>query len=116
MLKISNFLLKYISWWGILYNVGILESAELGDAMKNLSLLTWLSQLALSVAVPPIGFVWLGVWLKSRFSWGIWVVIVCVVLGLVFALDGLRYSLKLMERLAKNETEPETRISFNEHD
>ena len=89
---------------------------ELGDTMKNLSLLTWLSQLALSVAVPLLGFIWLGVWLKSRFAWGIWIVIVCVVLGLVFAMDGLRYSLKLMERLAKNETEQETRISFNEHD
>ena len=84
--------------------------------MKNLSLLTWLSQLALSVAVPLLGFIWLGVWLRNRFSWGIWIVIVCVVLGLVFAMDGLRYSLKLMERLAKNETEQETRISFNEHD
>ena len=89
---------------------------ELGDTMKNLSLLTWLSQLALSVAVPLLGFIWLGVWLRSRFAWGIWIVIVCVVLGLVFAMDGLRYSLKLMERLAKNETEQETRISFNEHD
>lgn len=84
--------------------------------MKNLSLLTWLSQLALSVAVPLLGFIWLGVWLRSRFAWGIWIVIVCVVAGLVFAMDGLRYSLKLMERLAKNETEQETRISFNEHD
>lgn len=84
--------------------------------MKNLSLLVWLTQLALSVAVPLVGFVWLGVWLKSQFSWGAWVIIVCVILGLIFAIDGLRYSLKLMERLAKNETDETSKVSFNDHD
>lgn len=84
--------------------------------MKNLSLLVWLTQLALSVAVPLVGFVWLGVWLKSQFAWGTWVIIVCVILGLIFAIDGLRYSLKLMERLAKNETQETSKVSFNDHD
>ena len=83
--------------------------------MKNLSLLVWLSQLALSVAMPLAGFVWLGVWLNNQFSWGVWIVVVCTILGLVFAVDGLRYSLKLMERLAKKETDEPSTISFNDH-
>lgn len=84
--------------------------------MKNLSLLVWLTQLALSVAVPLVGFVWLGVWLRSRFAWGVWIILVCVAVGLVFAIDGLRYSLKLMDGLAKNETDETCKISFNDHD
>ena len=84
--------------------------------MKNLGLLTWISQLALSVVVPLIGFIWLGVWLRNRFAFGIWIVIVCVVFGLVFAFDGLRYSLKLMERLVKKDPDQSPKISFNEHD
>ena len=84
--------------------------------MKNLSLLVWLTQLGLSVAVPLAGFVLLGVWLHDRFGWGLWIVIVCAVFGLIFAAEGLRSSLKTMERLAKNETKEKPPVSFNEHD
>lgn len=84
--------------------------------MKNLSLLVWLTQLGLSVAVPLAGFVLLGVWLHDRFGWGLWIVIVCAAFGLIFAAEGLRSSLKTMERLAKNETKEKPPVSFNEHD
>ena len=36
--------------------------------MKDLSLLVWLTQLGLSVAVPLAGFILLAVWLRSRFG------------------------------------------------
>ena len=84
--------------------------------MKNLSLLVWLTQLALSVVTPLVGFIWLGVWLQSRYHWGAWIILVCVALGVIFAIDGLRYSLKLMARLAKNETEETQKLSFNDHE
>ena len=84
--------------------------------MKNLSLLVWLTQLGLSVAVPLAGFVWLGVWLRSRFDWGVWVIIVCGVIGLALAVDGLRHSLKLMERIAKKEPEDAPGVCFNDHE
>ena len=84
--------------------------------VKNLSLLVWLSQLGFSVVVPLVGFIWLGIWLRSQFDWGVWVVVVAVILGLVFAIDGLRYSLRLMDRLAKKESEEYQSISFNDHD
>lgn len=83
--------------------------------MKNLSLIVWLSQLALSVVVPPVCLIGLGIWLRSL-GWGTWVVIVAAVLGIVFAVDGLRYSLKLMNRQAKDETEDNPGLSFNEHE
>lgn len=84
--------------------------------MKNMSLLLWLTQLGVSVAMPLIGLIWLGVWLKNRFGWGGWIVAVCAILGIVFAIDGLRYSLRLMDRSAKSETREDNTISFNEHD
>lgn len=71
--------------------------------MKNLSLLVWLTQLGLSVVVPLIGFVLLGVWLNNRFSLGSWVNVVCVILGLVCAADGLRTSLKAMLQTAEGD-------------
>ena len=84
--------------------------------MKNLSLLVWLTQLALSVVMPLVGLIVLGVWLNSQFSLGVWVIIVCAILGVIFAIDGLRYSLRLMDRQAKQETKETQIISYNDHD
>ncbi len=84
--------------------------------MKNLSLLTWLTQLGLNVALPPTGWISLAYWLKDRFSLGNWVFWIAGGLGLVFALNGLRVSLKAMERLSKDGTEKEKPVSFNDHD
>lgn len=73
--------------------------------MKNLSLLVWFSQLAISVAVPLGGAVWLSVWLYNRYQLGAWVIVLGVLLGLWWAIDGLRTSLKAMERLARQDSE-----------
>lgn len=84
--------------------------------MKNIHLLIWLTQLGISVAVPLGGFIWLAVWLRQRFDLGIWVVIAGVVLGVICAIDGLRKSLKTMERMAKEKKEDKPPISFNDHE
>ena len=73
--------------------------------MKNLSLLVWFTQLAVSVAVPLGGAVWLCVWLYNKYQLGVWVIIFGVALGLYLAVDGLRTSLKAMEQLAKRDAE-----------
>ncbi len=84
--------------------------------MKNLSLLVWLSQLGLSVALPLGGFILLGVWLHNRFNWGSWIIIVCAVVGVICAIDGLRTSLKAMSRMAKEDKKEQPPVSFNDHD
>lgn len=84
--------------------------------MKNISLLVWLSQLGLSVFVPLGGFIFLGVWLYNRFSWGIWIIILCTLIGVICAIDGFRQSLKAMERLARDEAGEDVPVSFNEHE
>ena len=68
--------------------------------MKNLSLLVWFTQLGISVAVPLCGAVWFSVWLHQKFSLGPWVIAVGIIIGVYGAVDGLRTSLKAMERLA----------------
>ena len=85
--------------------------------MKNLNLLIWLTQLGISVAVPMGGFVLLAVWLRQRFDWGVWVVIAGVAVGLICAVNGLRNSLKAMERMAKDKKEDlPPPVSFNDHE
>lgn len=83
--------------------------------MKDLQLLTWLTQLGLSTAVPLAGFVLLGVWLRNRFDLGLWVLFAGIGLGLLFAIDGFCRSLKVLGEMSrtKEKTPP---VSYGEHD
>lgn len=82
--------------------------------MKDLSLLVFLSQLGLTVALPLGGFVLLGAWLRQQLGLGVWVVIVSVVLGLLIAAQGLVSMLRTMDRMAKEKKD--TPLSYNDHD
>ena len=84
--------------------------------MKNVNLLIWLTQLGISVAVPLGGFIWLAVWLRQRFGLGVWVVLAGVFVGIVCAIDGMRTSLKAMERMSKDKTDEPPPVSFNDHE
>ena len=83
--------------------------------MKDLSLLIWLSQLGLSVVLPLAGSVLLALWLRDTCGWGNWVIWVGVGLGIVWAIDGFRVSLKAMERLSDRKKKDPPPISFNDH-
>ena len=50
--------------------------------MKDLSLLVWLTQLGLSVALPPVCFILLAVWLRDSCGWGGWVLWAGIGLGI----------------------------------
>ena len=84
--------------------------------MKNVNLLIWLTQLGVSVAVPLGGFIWLGIWLRQQFDLGIWVVLTGIFVGIVCAVDGLRISLKAMERMSKEKSEEPPPVSSNDHE
>lgn len=84
--------------------------------MKDLNLLVWLTQLGLSVALPLAGFILLALWLRSRFDWGDWVLWAGIAVGVICAVDGLRNSLKIMDRLSGGKKDDEPPVSFNEHD
>ena len=83
--------------------------------MKDLSLLVWLTQLGLSVALPPAAFIFLAVWLNRSFGWGQWVIWVGIAVGFICAIQGFRDSLKLLERLSAGKDKDDPGVSFNEH-
>ncbi len=85
--------------------------------MKDLVLIIWLTQLGLSVALPPVCFTLAAFWLRDSMGWGDWVIWIGVILGVVSAVNGLRDSLKAMERLTrKDRKDPPPPVSFNDHD
>ena len=84
--------------------------------MKKMTLLIWITQLGISVVAPLGGFVLLAVWLRNALGWGDWVIVVGVILGIICAVDGLRASLKAMERMSKDKKEEIPPVSFNDHD
>ena len=84
--------------------------------MKNLTLLTWVTQLGLSVAVPPAGFLLLALWLRNSCGWGNWVLWVGIVLGLIGAIQGLITGLEAMRRMSAEEKKDPPPLSYNDHD
>lgn len=84
--------------------------------MKDLSMLVWLSQLGLSVALPPAVLIWLAVWLRDRFGWGQWVIWVGIGLGLYCAVTGFISSLRTLSQMTKDKKQDTPAVSFNDHD
>ncbi|MBQ9980918.1 MAG: AtpZ/AtpI family protein [Oscillospiraceae bacterium] len=85
--------------------------------MKDVNLLIWLVQLGISVAVPLVGFILLGVWLHNSREWGSWVVIAGVIFGISGSVSGLRSSLQYLNKASKsNDEDNSSVISYNEHD
>ncbi len=86
--------------------------------MKDIKLIVWITQLGVAVVFPLAGAVLLAVWLRDRYGWGDWVVVAGIVLGVIGAVDGLRTSLKTMERLSKEKKKDDgpKPLSFNDHD
>lgn len=83
--------------------------------MKDLSLLVWLTQLGLSVAIPPAALILLAVWLQNRFGWGNWVIWIAVVIGIYCGITGLISSLRALSKIAGDKKQ-DYPISFNDHE
>lgn len=84
--------------------------------MKDLNLLVWLTQLGLGVAVPPVVFILLAVWLRNRFDWGNWVIWVAIILGIYCAVTGFISSMKTLSAMSGKKKQDEPAVSFNDHD
>lgn len=84
--------------------------------MKEYTLLIWLTQLGLSVAMPPVLLILLADWLRKAYGWGSWVIWAAIILGVILAIDGLRTSLKLMARLGEGKKKDNQQpVSYNDH-
>lgn len=84
--------------------------------MKEMSLLVWLSQLGLSVAIPPALLIWLAVFLRDHFCWGQWVIWVGIVLGIYCAVVRFVSALRSVSHLTNDKKQKNNTVSFNEHD
>jgi len=82
--------------------------------MKQLNLLVWVTQLGLSIAVPFTGFLFLALWLRDRFGWGNWVMVVGILVGLITAADSFFVSMKAMQSSSRDKDDPPP-VSFNDH-
>ena len=81
-----------------------------------MKMLVWLTQLGFSVALPPLGFILLAVWLRNHRGWGAWVIWLGILLGIVCAVNGLCTGLKIMERMSHDKKEDPPPVSFHDKD
>ena len=84
--------------------------------MKEFRMLIWITQLGLSVVLPLAGFILLSVWLRAQFDMGVWIVVCGFFLGIICAVDGLRNSLRIMEKQDKANDNKKAPLSFNDHE
>lgn len=85
-----------------------------GQIMK---MLVFVTQLGLSVALPLAGFIWIALWLREQWQLGSWVIWAGIIVGMICAADGLRNTLRVMERLSRNKkTEKNGAVSFQDHE
>ena len=84
--------------------------------MKKLTLILWVTQFGLSILMPPCLFLLLAVWLQERFGWGLWIVAVLGVLGLLVAFSTAKANLRAMRRDADAASRKDPPpIAFNDH-
>lgn len=83
--------------------------------MKEISLLTWLTQLGLSVVIPLAGWIFLALWLRSQFVLGDWIVWIGIGFGVISAIDGMIRTLKALSSMERR-NDPQMPVSFNDHD
>ena len=84
--------------------------------MKILSLLMWVTQFGLSGLFPICFFLLLAVWLKQKFSLGMWIIIVFGILGVLITISTVRANWKAMRKAANEAagSEPPP-MAFNDH-
>lgn len=84
--------------------------------MKILSLLMWVGQFGFSVIFPTLSFLILAVWLQTKFSLGMWIVVVLGILGVLTSISTTKACLHSLRKAAEEVSgQKDTPISFNDH-
>lgn len=84
--------------------------------MKILSLLMWVGQFGFSVLFPTVFFLIAGSWLQHRFGLGMWIMILCGILGLLTTVSTVKSCLHSLKKAAEEASESRTPpIGFNDH-
>ena len=84
--------------------------------MKFLSLLVWVGQFGFSVIFPTVFFLLAAVWLRGKFGFGMWIVAVFGVLGILTSISTTRSCLRSLRKAAEEASgKKEHPVSFNDH-
>ena len=84
--------------------------------MKLLALLMWVGQFGLSAIFPTLFFLLTAVWLQGKFGFGMWIVAVFGVLGILTSISTTRSCLRSLRKAAgavSGDKEPP--VVFNDH-
>ena len=85
--------------------------------IKILRELTWLTQLGISLVIPPLVLVWLCNFLQRRFSIGIWLSVVGLIVGLITAgCTAYQFYLHTKKRLEQSDEGMQRGTSFRNHE
>ena len=74
----------------------------------------FVGQLGFSAITPPLVLVWLAHLAMDKLGWGVWVMIVAIVVGIITAFSSVYRIIRLFLADDKKESTPHGR-SFNEH-
>ena len=84
--------------------------------MKFIALLVWDGQFGFSAIFPTVFFLLVAVWLQGKFGFGMWIVAVCGVLGILTSISAARSCLRSLRKAAEEASgEKEHPVSFNDH-
>ena len=90
------------------------------SSMKLLKTLTLLGQFGFTFITPPVTMGILGWWLQSRFGLGTWVMLVCLLIGLMTSFAGaVRFFRRVLLQVERKEEESEPKekpVVFYRHD
>lgn len=85
--------------------------------MKFLSLIMWVTQFGVSLVFPMLVFLWLGVWLQDKYGFGVWIILLCGVIGFLTSVSTAKSCWRSMQKEAfgtGDQDEPPT-VAFNNH-
>lgn len=77
--------------------------------------LVWLTQLGLSMLLPPVACLWLAYWLVNGRGWPMWIYLPALLLGLACGAQSFWQFARRMLKRAKKQTEEKPSAAFNKH-
>ena len=84
--------------------------------MKILNLLMWVGQFGFSIIFPTLFFLILAVWLQNKYNLGVWIIILCGIVGLLTTVSTVKACLHSLRKAAEEASSNKPRpISFNDH-
>lgn len=84
--------------------------------MKVFSLLIWVGQFGFSALFPTCFFLMTAVWLQNRFGFGLWIVAVLGILGLLTSFRTAKFCLRsILREIERGSDRNDPPPAFNEH-